>query len=1090
MVYPLPSPGSEHPEQVSPSPSFPAIEQGILAFWKRDDTFQKSIDQRREQQAPEWVFYDGPPFANGLPHYGHLLTGYAKDVFPRYHTMRGQRVERRFGWDTHGLPAELQAEKELGIVDKRDIEDKLGIAAFNEATRASVLRFTDEWRDYVTRSARWVDFDNDYKTLDITYMESVIWAFKTLYDKGLIYDGFRVLPYSWAEQTPLSNQETKLDDAYKMRQDPTVVATFPLTGEKAAALDLEGVKAIAWTTTPWTLPTNLALAVGPEIDYAVVPAGPAGAGDGSAPGQRFLLAAELVGAHAKALGYESAADAQAAVERHLLGADLEHVRYQRLFDYFADAEKYHTENAWQILVADYVSTTDGTGIVHQAPAYGEDDQLTCAKYDIPVVLSVNQAGEFLPSVPEVAGVNVFEANKPLIKLVKERGRLLQQATIEHSYPHSWRSGKPLIYMALPAWFVDVTKVKKRLLEINQEITWVPENVKDGQFGKWLENARDWNISRNRYWGAPIPVWKSDDPEYPRVDVYGSLEQLQADFGVEVTDLHRPYIDELTRPNPDDPTGRSTMRRVPEVLDCWFESGSMPFAQVHYPFENKEWFETHNPSDFIVEYIGQTRGWFYNMHVLATALFDRPAFTNVISHGIVLGNDGQKMSKSRRNYPDVNEVFDRDGSDAMRWFLMSSPVLRGGNLIVTEEGIREGVRQVILPLWSTWYFFQLYANTATATDGTASGYQAQWRTDSPDVLDRYLLAKTGDLVRQVQASLDVLNGVDATDALRQFADVLTNWYVRRSRDRFWAGDDHDAFDTLYTVLETVTRVAAPLLPLVTERIWKDLTGGDSVHLADWPDADAFPSDPDLVSAMDEIRQVSSAALALRKAEHLRVRLPLARLTVVETGAERLQTFAGILRDELNVKDVVFETLSEDAAERFGVSKRLTVFARECGPRLGREVQSVIKASKAGDWSQADGVVSAGGIELREGEYRIDLVADEVAAEAQQAVGLLPGGGFVLLDTEVTPELAAEGIARDTVRQVQQARRDAGLEVSDRIALTVGAADEVRAALEANRELVAAETLATSFTVVSPAEAQAEPDQPVGDGQLVSITLQRA
>ncbi|WP_028244979.1 isoleucine--tRNA ligase [Pseudoclavibacter soli] len=1090
MVYPLPSPGSEHPEQVSPSPSFPAIEQGILAFWKRDDTFQKSIDQRRDQQAPEWVFYDGPPFANGLPHYGHLLTGYAKDVFPRYHTMRGQRVERRFGWDTHGLPAELQAEKELGIVDKRDIEDKLGIAAFNEATRASVLRFTNEWRDYVTRSARWVDFDNDYKTLDITYMESVIWAFKTLYDKGLIYDGFRVLPYSWAEQTPLSNQETKLDDAYKMRQDPTVVATFPLTGEKAAALDLEGVKAIAWTTTPWTLPTNLALAVGPEIDYAVVPAGPAGAGDGSAPGQRFLLAAELVGAHAKALGYESAADAQAAVERHLLGADLEHVRYQRLFDYFADAEKYHTENAWQILVADYVSTTDGTGIVHQAPAYGEDDQLTCAKYDIPVVLSVNQAGEFLPSVPEVAGVNVFEANKPLIKLVKERGRLLQQATIEHSYPHSWRSGKPLIYMALPAWFVDVTKVKKRLLEINQEITWVPENVKDGQFGKWLENARDWNISRNRYWGAPIPVWKSDDPEYPRVDVYGSLEQLQADFGVEVTDLHRPYIDELTRPNPDDPTGRSTMRRVPEVLDCWFESGSMPFAQVHYPFENKEWFETHNPSDFIVEYIGQTRGWFYNMHVLATALFDRPAFTNVISHGIVLGNDGQKMSKSRRNYPDVNEVFDRDGSDAMRWFLMSSPVLRGGNLIVTEEGIREGVRQVILPLWSTWYFFQLYANTATAADGTASGYQAQWRTDSPDVLDRYLLAKTGDLVRQVQASLDVLNGVDATDALRQFADVLTNWYVRRSRDRFWAGDDHDAFDTLYTVLETVTRVAAPLLPLVTERIWKDLTGGDSVHLADWPDADAFPSDPDLVSAMDEIRQVSSAALALRKAEHLRVRLPLARLTVVETGAERLQTFAGILRDELNVKDVVFETLSEDAAERFGVSKRLTVFARECGPRLGREVQSVIKASKAGDWSQADGVVSAGGVELREGEYRIDLVADEVAAEAQQAVGLLPGGGFVLLDTEVTPELAAEGIARDTVRQVQQARRDAGLDVSDRIALTVGAADEVRAALEANRELVAAETLATSFTVVSPAEAQAEPDQPVGDGQLVSITLQRA
>jgi isoleucyl-tRNA synthetase len=1096
MVYPLPSAGSEHPGAVQPSPSLPEVERGILAFWRRDDTFERSIQQRRDQHAPEWVFYDGPPFANGLPHYGHLLTGYAKDVFPRFHTMRGQRVERRFGWDTHGLPAELQAEKELGITDKRQIETELGIAKFNAATKASVLRFTSEWRDYVTRSARWVDFDNDYKTLDLPYMESVIWAFKELYDKGLIYEGFRVLPYSWYEQTPLSNQETKLDDAYRMRQDPTVTMTFPLVGERAEALGLAGVKAIAWTTTPWTTPTNLALAVGPEITYAVVPAGPNGAGDETAESHaahlsRYLLAEALVGRWARQLGYDSAEDAEAAIERTLPGSALEHVRYEPLFDYFADTAKWHTEHAWQILVADYVATDEGTGIVHQAPAYGEDDQATCARYGIPVILSLNLAGEFLPVVPEVAGVNVFEANKPIIGLLRERGRLLDRATIEHSYPHSWRSGKPLIYMALPAWWVKVTEFKDRMVELNQEITWVPENVKDGQFGKWLENERDWNISRNRYWGAPIPVWKSDDPEHPRVDVYGSIADLERDFGVEVKDLHRPFIDSLVRPNPDDPTGRSMMRRVPEVLDCWFESGSMPFAQVHYPFENKEWFDTHNPADFIVEYIGQTRGWFNSLHVLATALFDRPAFRNVICHGIVLGDDGQKMSKSRRNYPDVNEVFDRYGSDAMRWFLLSSPVLRGGNLIVTEAGIREGIRQVILPLWSTWYFFQMYANTARPAGAEAIGYQARWRTDSTDVLDRYLLARTGDLICEVTAALDDLNAVDATDALRRFADVLTNWYVRRSRDRFWQGEDVDAFDTLYTVLETVTRVAAPLLPLITDRIWKDLTGGESVHLTDWPDADAFPRDDALVAAMDRVRAVSSTALGLRKAEHLRVRLPLARLTVVEHDAERLRPFAAILRDELDVKAVDLVEMAEDVADRYGVSRRLTVHARVCGPRLGRAVQTAIRGSKSGDWSLVDGHVVSGGVELLEGEYTIDLVADGVAADPDHAAGMLDTGGFVLLDTRVTPELAAEGVARDTVRQVQQARREAGLEISDRIHLTIGADEAVRAALEANRDLVAGETLATTLDLVPVETCATEADQPVGDGDdRIAIALERA
>ncbi|HWR86114.1 MAG TPA: class I tRNA ligase family protein, partial [Rhodoglobus sp.] len=534
------------------------------------------------------------------------------------------------------------------------------------------------------------------------------------------------------------------------------------------------------------------------------------------------------------------------------------------------------------------------------------------------------------------------------------------------------------------------------------------------------------------------------------------------------DLHRPFIDELTRPNPDDPTGRSTMRRITDVLDVWFDSGSMPFAQVHYPFENQEWFDSHNPADFIVEYIGQTRGWFYVMHVLSTALFDRPAYENVISHGIVLGSDGQKMSKSLRNYPDVSEVFDRDGADAMRWFLMSSSVIRGGNLVVTEEGIRGGVREVLLPLWSTYYFFTLYAN--------AAGYGATWRTDSQHVLDRYLLAKTRQLICDVTSDLEVLDSPLAAAKLRDFADVLTNWYVRRSRDRFWAGDDRDAFDTLYTVLETVTRVAAPLLPLVSEEIWRGLTGGRSVHLQDWPDKTLFPEDDALAAAMDGVREIASAGLALRKSRNLRVRLPLATLTVV-TPAAGLDAFADVLRDELNVKSVVLEPLAEGSLEAFGIARRLTVNARALGPRLGREVQRVIQAAKAGDWALEGDDVVVGGTPLLPGEYDLQLEA----AEASSAIAFLRDGGFVILDTETTPELEAEGLARDVIRAIQDTRKAAGLEVSDRITLAVtGASADDIAALSAFAETIAGETLAveTSFEVSADPETSAALDSMVG------------
>ena len=1067
-MYPLNSSGKAF--GVNPSPSFPQIEKEILEYWDKQGTFQQSIDQRKAEGAEEFVFYDGPPFANGLPHYGHLLTGYTKDLVPRFKTMQGYRVERRFGWDTHGLPAEVEAERQLGISGRPEIE-KYGVDKFNAYCKTSVLKYTEDWRAYVTRQARWVDFDNDYKTLDTNYTESVIWAFKELYKKGLIYEGFKVLAYCWRCETPLSNHELRMDDeVYKTRQDQSVTVTFPIIGG-----DLDGVRMLAWTTTPWTLPTNFALAVGPEISYAVVAVGPNGAADGGDSKTKYLIAASLVGAYAKDLGYDDADAAAGAIEKTIKGQDLGGVRYQRIFDYYADESKFDTKNAWQVLVGDYVADNEGTGIVHQAPAYGEDDQMLCDAAGIPVYVSVNERGQFNSVISDFEGQHVFDANKPITQKLKAEGRLLRQASYEHSYPHCYRCKSPLIYKAVSSWFVETTKVKERMLELNQQIEWTPSHTRDGSFGKWLENVRDWAISRNRFWGAPIPVWKSDDPNYPRIDVYGSLEELSKDFGKAPEDFHRPFIDQLTRPNPDDPTGKSTMRRVPEVLDCWFESGSMPFAQVHYPFENRDWFETHNPGDFIVEYVGQTRGWFYTLHVLATALFDRPAFKSAISHGIVLGNDGQKMSKSLRNYPDVYEVFDRDGSDAMRWFLMSSPILRGGNLVVTEQGIREGVRQVLLPLWNTWYFFSLYAN--------ASNYQAKYSVASTDVLDRYLLAKTRDLITEVESDLNQFDSYAASARLRDFSDVLTNWYVRRSRDRFWEGNE-EAFNTLYTVLEMVTRVVAPLLPMVAEEIWRGLTGGNSVHLQSWPDASKLSYDKDLVVAMDQVRTVSSVALGLRKTNGLRVRLPLSKLTVVTTGASKLVDFSGIIAEELNVKDVELVELAVESTKAFGVEKQLTVNSRALGPRLGKQVQEIIQAAKAGNWEATGDKVSVNGVGLEEGEYEISLVAKDESSE-EKLIGILPGGGFVILNRIVTPELAAEGLARDVIRAIQQARKDAGFDVSDRIKTELSGDSFVMSAIATHEVLVKSETLTLELSLTE-LDSLAAP-VPVGESQQVQIAV---
>ncbi|MCW2492621.1 MAG: isoleucine-tRNA ligase, partial [Frankiales bacterium] len=1046
---------------VDPQPNLPVIEQEIQAFWEDDLTFEASIATRPagstdDAHDNEYVFYDGPPFANGLPHYGHLLTGYVKDAVPRYQTMRGHRVERRFGWDCHGLPAEVEAEKELGISGHPEIT-AFGIERFNDACRTSVLRYTSEWERYVGRQARWVDFANDYKTLDLTYMESVMWAFRTLWDKGLIYEGFKVLAYCWRCETPLSNNETRMEDVYKDRQDPALTVAFQLDS---------GEKILAWTTTPWTLPSNLALAVGPEIDYAVME---------DADGSRYILAESRLEAYERELG-------AAQQVGTLSGADLVGRRYTPLFDFFADAA-----NAFHVLAADFVSTEDGTGVVHMAPGFGEDDQIACNAVGIPTICPMDEHGRYTAEVVSWAGTHVFEANPLVIRELKDRpGVVVRHETYDHSYPHCWRCAQPLVYRAISSWFVEVTKIKDRMVELNQQIHWVPGHVKDGSFGKWLANARDWSISRNRFWGSPIPVWKSDNPEFPRIDVYGSLADLERDFGTTVTDLHRPEVDDLVRPNPDDPTGASMMRRVPEVLDCWFESGSMPFAQVHYPFENREWFESHYPGDFIVEYINQTRGWFYTLHVLATALFDRPSFRSVSAHGIVLGDDGTKMSKSRKNYPDVFEVFDRDGSDAMRWFLMASPILRGGDLIVTEGGIREGVRQAVLPLWNAWYFLSLYAG--------ASGRVGEWRTDSEDVLDRYILAKTAELRDGLTTDLDGYDIAGACARIRSFLEVLTNWYVRRSRQRFWDGDA-DAIDTLHTVLEVVCRLVAPLLPLSTENVWRGLTGGRSVHLTDWPEAGSVTADAELAAAMDEVREVASVALSVRKFASLRVRQPLASISVVAPSADRLAPYIGLIKDEINVRDVVLADLADGGTHR--VRQQLTVNARAAGPRLGKQVQQVIKAAKAGEWSvNEEGHVSAGGVGLLEGEYTLELVAAGGAEQsAFEAIGILPSGGFIVLDTKLDPDLVDEGVVRDVVRVVQQARKDAGLDVSDRITLTVWAPDAVWAAVEGRRDYLAGETLAVVVERGGAGGGGAgvgagSTTGTVGDGIAISVTVTRS
>ncbi len=1035
---------------VAPQIKLPALEKEILARWAKNNTFKRSIEIRKN--AKEYVFYDGPPFANGLPHYGHLLTGYVKDIIPRFETMRGHKVERRFGWDCHGLPAEMESEKELKISGRQQIQE-YGVEAFNNHCRTSVLRYTNEWESYVTRQARWVDFKNDYKTMDLPYMESVIWAFKQLWDKGLIYEGVRVVPYSWACETPLSNFEIRMDNATRPRQDPALTVVFSL---KLLPTESTPTNILAWTTTPWTLPSNLGLAVGADITYAIY----------EKNGVRYVLAEAAVAKYEQFL--EGASLISTAPGSSFVGRS-----YTPLFPYFKD-----TPNAFVVMAGAFVSTEDGTGVVHLAPGFGEDDQKLCEAHQIPIVCPVDTRGRFTAEVTEFAGEQVHEGNKSVIRVLKERGILIKHDTIMHNYPHCWRTDTPIIYKAVSSWYVRVTQFKDRMVELNKEIRWIPDHVKDGQFGKWLENARDWSISRSRFWGAPIPVWKSDDPKYPRVDAYGSLDEIERDFGVRPQDLHKPGIDNLVRKNPDDPTGKSMMRRVDDVLDCWFESGSMPFAQMHYPFENKAWFENNFPADFIVEYVAQTRGWFYTLMVLSTAIFDRPPFKNCICHGVVLDEKGQKLSKRLRNYPDPETVFETLGSDALRWFLVSSPILRGLNLEIDKDGkgIGEVVRSVINPIWNSFYFYTLYANS--------DGIRGTFSTQSTVLIDRYILSKTRHYVESLTRHIEALDLASACQEVTTFLEALNNWYIRRSRERFWKSekdsDKTDAYNTLYTVLVTLSKSLAPLLPFVAEEIYTTLTEEESVHLTDWPVVDTFPLDEDLTRSMDRVREVCSAGLSLREAYRLRTRLPLQSLTVAGKSPRGLSDFAPLIKDEVNVKEVVFtDTIAPFA------SIKLQVNAKELGPKLGAALKEVLRMTREGGWSQlADGRVQAGSSILEKGEFQIIL-----APQQGVAVQALPSQeAVVVLNTTVTQDLEEEGVARDLVRLVQQARKEANLHISDSILLGLKVSSTAQRVLEKYSPYIKEQTLSHEIAFSIPEQPQFAQQATLGEEEI-SISVSK-
>jgi len=1014
---------------VKPDVQLPQQEEQILDMWDRAKIFEKSLTGKSKT----YSFYDGPPFATGLPHYGHLLAGVLKDVVPRYWTMKGYNVPRRFGWDCHGVPVEFEINKAHKIDSRKDVF-KMGVANYNAACRSIVKRYSEDWKKTVRRVGRWVDMENPYFTMDLSFMQSVWWVFQELYKKGLIYEGYKVVPYSTGISTPLSNFEANLN--YKMVQDPAVTVSFPIIDKNGKQTD---TSFLAWTTTPWTLPSNLALAVGDNLDYAKVREKSTG---------RILILAE-----ARLVTTFKHPDQEIEILETVKGKALLGMEYEPLFNFFADRKK---QGAFKVIHSDHVTIESGTGIVHMAPAYGEEDYFACQKAGLPIVNPVDDDGMFTAEVPPYQGRRVKEADKDIILDLKKMGRLFKQETLDHSYPFCYRSDTPLIYRAVSSWFVSVEKIKERLIANNKTTAWVPDHLRDGRFGNWLENARDWAISRNRFWGTPLPIWRNAEGE---IMCIGSAAELAKLSGKPVTDLHIEFVDEIEIPSP---TGKSPLKRISGVLDCWFESGSMPYAQSGYPAENVEAFKASFPADFIAEGLDQTRGWFYTLMVIGTALFDKAPFKNVVVNGLVLAEDGRKMSKSLKNYPDPMEVLHQHGADALRLYLIDSPVVKAQELKFSEAGVKDIVRKILLRWWNSYSFFVNYANV----DNFRPRGDAK---TSPNILDQWVLSKLNSLIANTQTEMAAYRLYNVVPQLLQFIEELTNTYIRFNRSHFWQEgmpeDKRLAYETLHEVLITLSRLMAPFAPFMAEVTYQNLAGvltdrKESVHLDNFPEADLSLRKPELEEAVQAMEALVALGRNHREKIGVKGKIPLIKMKVIHRDPRVLETlkkFQAYFQEELNIREISYDS-NEDHYIQITAKPNFPALGKRLGPKMksvGAGIQklgldSLLILEKGGNVT-----VEGESILLSDVEIRRAPKGQNPNLATHQLVSLE-------IDPTVTPEQIREGLAREITRKIQAARKSADFKFDDRIELELHLEGALRDAAEAHKDMICSETLTIKFT----------------------------
>lgn len=1047
---------------VSPKLDTQKLEQDVLNFWKRREIFKKSMESR--QNGKRYVFYEGPPTANGKPGSHHVLARAFKDMFPRYHAMKGEYVLRRGGWDTHGLPVEIEVEKQLGFNGKEQIE-KYGIAEFNARCRKSAFDYIQDWERMTERIGFWVDLKTAYVTYTNEYVESVWWILKQFWDKDLIYQGFKVVPYCARCGTPLSDHEVSL--GYKENTpDPSVFVRFPIKDEP-------GTSFLVWTTTPWTLPANVALAVSPDVLYLKVERKTGEEGET----EKLIIAKDLAD---KVLG-----EGQYTVIGDYKGAELAGKQYNPLYTFLPFDQKAH-----YVVLGDFVTTSDGTGIVHQAPAFGADDMRMANENDLPVLMTVDEKGQFIDAVKPWRGMWVKDADPLITRDLDDRGLLYQAGTYLHTYPFCWRCGTPLLYYARSTWYIETTRYKKLLNDLNDTINWVPEHIKHGRFGNWLENNIDWALGRERYWGTPLPVWVDEDGDMLCVGSVAELSQLAGRDLTEL-DLHRPYVDEIVIANPK--TGKP-MHRVPELIDVWFDSGSMPVAQWHYPFENREMFEEQFPADYICEAIDQTRGWFYSLHAISTLLFEKVSYKNVICLGHILDAEGLKMSKSKGNIVDPWSVLNANGADAFRWYLYTaSPP--GNSRRFSVDLVGEVVRNFMLPLWNTYSFFVLYANSANWKPG------GDVPSSALTPLDKWILSELHTLVRTVTEAYETYNVTDATRPIERFVDYLSNWWLRRSRRRFWKSEaettdaDRAAYSTLYECLVTVSKLLAPAMPFMADALYRNLVtpvderAPESVHLADWPATHLWRIDEKLQDEMRVVMKAASLGHAARSKANRKVRQPLSEAAFsapLASDAAAIKAYADLLTDELNVKAVSVLDKAEDA-----VSYSLNPLPKQLGQKHGSKFPKIKAALLAGDQSLfGRRLLNNEPVLVTVDDESISVLPGEVEVRQNAREGYVvaeEGGYLAALKTDLTPELEREGLAREFVRRVQDLRKSAGLEISDRIMVRYDATKKLAEAIHAYADYITGETLCVDLAAGELAEAASVEDE--FDGEKLKVALKK-